>query len=637
MKGPYQFNPDDAYRFASEQGSHTKKSGDELHFTYCPYCRGGSSKDKDTFSINLKTGLFKCLRASCGASGNMIRLAKDFDFSLGEVDAYYFEPRWRRFGTLPKKEPEDVLLKYFSGRGISKETVEKYQLRLKKDTENIIVFPFLDEAGELTFAKYRRTDFDKNKHKSKEWCEENCKPIAFGMYQCNLENRTLILTEGQIDSLSVAEAGFENAISVPNGCNSFKWVTTCWNWLHNFDTLIVFGDHEKGHITLLDEMKQRFVGTVKHVRPEDYNGHKDANEILMADGPKQIAKCIENAVALPINHLAELADVQLLDLNRIKRFSTGIRRLDKQLHGGIPFGSVTLLAGKPGEGKSTLASQFCVNAVAEGYKVLAYSGELSNGMFKVWFDCQIAGPAHLHAHANYYGDEDFELSDTNRRLISEWYRGKMFIYDSTITEDDDLETEDLLEFLQKAIIRNKIQVVLIDNLMTAIDVDAVAGSDKYERQSQFMKRLMKLAQQTDVAIILVAHKRKNGTEDAVSDVSGSADIGNLATLMINFSMPTKKDLDNGRVPAGASRVLTVPKERLFGRTDTEGFGIFYDKASRRLYGEDDDPAKSYGWDGELFEPASEQDEKLFELNKYLEEHDGDPEAEEFVRQQVLAL
>ena len=43
-----------------------------------------------TFSINLKTGQFKCLRASCGVSGNMITLQKDFDFSLGtQIDEYY--------------------------------------------------------------------------------------------------------------------------------------------------------------------------------------------------------------------------------------------------------------------------------------------------------------------------------------------------------------------------------------------------------------------------------------------------------------------------------------------------------------------------------------------------------------------
>ena len=71
----YNFKEEDAYEFARFVGSPVKRHGDELRFTqYCPYCHGGtgSKRDKDTFSINLRTGQFKCLRSSCGITGNMI-------------------------------------------------------------------------------------------------------------------------------------------------------------------------------------------------------------------------------------------------------------------------------------------------------------------------------------------------------------------------------------------------------------------------------------------------------------------------------------------------------------------------------------------------------------------------------------
>ena len=77
----YDFQREDAERFAREQGARVRTRGDELEFQRCPYCNGGG-KDKFTFSINLKTGAFKCLRASCGAHGNMITLHKDFNFSV---------------------------------------------------------------------------------------------------------------------------------------------------------------------------------------------------------------------------------------------------------------------------------------------------------------------------------------------------------------------------------------------------------------------------------------------------------------------------------------------------------------------------------------------------------------------------
>ena len=73
----YKFNKDDAFRFAREQGIRTKTVGSELRFYKCPYCKNATN-DKDTFAINLDTGMFKCMRASCSAHGNMITLHKDF-------------------------------------------------------------------------------------------------------------------------------------------------------------------------------------------------------------------------------------------------------------------------------------------------------------------------------------------------------------------------------------------------------------------------------------------------------------------------------------------------------------------------------------------------------------------------------
>lgn len=309
----YNFQADDARRFAMEQGARTRESGDELQFKICPYCR--SSKDQYKFAINLKTGQFHCLRASCGVKGNMITLHKDFGFSLGqEADRYYDgEKKYRDLGKARKIEVKPAAIRYMQSRGISEAVTKRYGITTQKANENILVFPFMDTGGSLRFVKYRKTDFDKTKDNAKEWCERNCMPILFGMSQCNLQNKTLIMTEGQIDSLSVAEAGFENAVSVPTGKNGFTWVPHCWDFLQNFETLIVFGDHERGEITLLSDMEQRFHGTVKHVRPEDYRDCKDANELLQKYGPDAVKAAVNNAEPSPIR--------EVISLDKVKRES----------------------------------------------------------------------------------------------------------------------------------------------------------------------------------------------------------------------------------------------------------------------------------------------------------------------------
>ena len=87
---PYEFKKSDVYDFADTINTQKKEKGDELFFEYCPYCRGGHSKDKDTFSINLKTGAFSCFRASCDKHGHFVELARDFHFKLdfGDIKEY---------------------------------------------------------------------------------------------------------------------------------------------------------------------------------------------------------------------------------------------------------------------------------------------------------------------------------------------------------------------------------------------------------------------------------------------------------------------------------------------------------------------------------------------------------------------
>ena len=284
----YEFKKEDVYSFANMFDGQKTEKGDELFFDYCPYCHGGGH-DKKTFSINLVNGTFNCFRASCGKHGHFVELARDFNFKLdfGEEKCYK---------SLPQKsfEIRSGAVTYLESRGISEAITKKYKITIHKANSNILVFPFYDEQNILTMVKYRNIQFDRKKDKAKEWCEKDTKPILFGMAQCEDFER-LIITEGQIDSLSVAECGIKNAVSVPTGAQGFTWWQNCVDWLDKFKEIIVFGDYEKGKITLLDEIQRRTLQKVKAVRKEDYLGEKDANAILQKFGKNAIITAINNA------------------------------------------------------------------------------------------------------------------------------------------------------------------------------------------------------------------------------------------------------------------------------------------------------------------------------------------------------
>ncbi len=592
----YEFKPQDAEDFARFVHIKAKPQNGQLQFQKCPYC-GNQTTDKYTFAISLRTGQFNCQRSSCGVKGNMITLATDFGFSLGsEIDEYY-QPK-REFKSFKKPEkiiPKEPAVQYLLNRGISEDVTKRYEITARNDNEKILVFPFIDPSGEMVYVKYRKTDFVKGKDQNKEWCEAQGKPILFGMNHCNLNNKTLIMTEGQIDSLSVIEANIENAVSVPNGCNGFTWFPYCYDWLQNFTTIIIFGDYEKGHMTLLDDMKRRCKQTIKHVRYEDYKGCKDANEILQKYGRQQIKTCIENAEAEPIPHMRDLSEVEVINPYDVPKIKTGINQLDRLLKGGFPFGSVVLVTGKAGEGKSVFASQMMLEAIEQGHKVFAYSGELPDWAFKSIFVLQ-AGGSHCYKYQTKDGDEAFTVSKENEVLIDNWLRGKILLYDDRVLDGEE-ETVKLTELIEEAIRRYGVDFILVDNLMTALDLEETGESNKYDRQSAFVKRLARITRTYNVVLVLVAHMRKNNSNyNGNDEVAGSSDITNLASITLMY------EKDNNLQPD--QRSLKVWKNRLFGYTNTTGFLMEYDEKSKRIHSNGDNVNREYGWHVPEFEQSA---------------------------------
>lgn len=612
----YEFKEQDAFDFARHVGIEARPHGGELFFKTCPYCRPRPTKGNvRTFSINLTTGQFKCLRASCGVSGNMVTLSRDFDFSLGnETDEYYRPRKQYRMLKTPEKPiiPKDPAVSYLESRGISASVARRYEITTQNQRDNILVFPFYDDRGKMQFVKYRKTDFDRNRDRNKEWCEKDCKPILFGMKQCNDKFDRLIVTEGQLDSLSVSAAGIENAVSVPTGAKGFTWVPYCFNWVSKFEEIVIFGDFEKGHMTLLEDFQKRFPNRIRHVREQDYRGCKDANELLQKHGTEAVRNAVENAVMVPVKRVIPLADVESVNIYQLPKLKTGISELDRTLYGGLPFGTVCIIAGKRGDGKSTLASQIMGNAVEQGYATFAYSGELPNYLYKSWFDFQIAGRNHITENQTDFGTVNRFITNRNQELINEWYQEKAYIYDSRIIESD--EQEDLLKSVTQAIMQYGIKVVLIDNLMTAMYIDEKQGTDKYDQQGIFVRELTKIAIRYDTLILLVAHRRKNAfTQDANDEISGSGDITNLAGITLSYDRGSKSEIEKGILNED-QRKLILAKNRLFGRTNLKGIVLNYDEKSKRIYGPHDDLNKQYGWDNtDGFEQIA-QEEIPFEVD-----------------------
>lgn len=575
----YIFKQSDVFDFAHSIGADVHQKGEELWFKKCPKCHG-DGEDKDTFSVNLETGAFKCFRASCDYHGHFVELARDFNYPLdvGEVKVYR---------KLPQKpiETKPSAVSYMESRGISRATTERYKLTSRSDNPDILLFPFYDEQNILQFIKYRNTKYVKGCHGNKEWCETDTKPILFGMAQCE-DFATLTITEGQIDSLSLAECGIKNAVSVPTGATGFTWLNHCWDWITQFREVIVFGDYEHGKMTLIDTLQSRLPQRVRGVRPQDYLGEKDANAILQRFGRQAIITAVENAEAQKLSNVKDLSTVQSVDINKLPKILTGIREVDRAI-GGLIMGQVVLLTGKRGDGKSTYMSQLVAEALEQDNNVFIYSGELADFHFRRWLDYQLAGGGNVETNINRFGDEEYSLSTSTAEKICNWYKGRAFIFDNGYLPENKGEFESITETIEKVIKQYDVKMVCIDNLMTAMDV-VTQNDNLYLAQSNFVGALKRIAVKYNVVIVLVAHPRKSNSDFTNDDVSGSSDITNKVDIVMSYKREDGEDCDSK---------LTISKNRLTGKLamGANAIPLLYSPKTKRIFSKSSE-VKHYGWE-----------------------------------------
>jgi len=166
---------------------------------------------------------------------------------------------------------------------------------------------------------------------------------------------------------------------------------------------------------------------------------------------------------------AKVSRISEIQTNEQSRLHTGFEELDRVLGGGIVEGSLVLVGGDPGIGKSTLLLQVCQNLSARGEKILYISGEESLQQIKL--------------RAQRMGNFSESLA---------------------------LLCETNLDIIQEVIRKEKPKVTIIDSIQTMYneEVSSAPGSVSQVRESTSV--LMQLAKGLGVAIMIVGHVTKEG-------------------------------------------------------------------------------------------------------------------------------
>lgn len=268
--------------------------------TLCPKCSQHREKsDEPCLSCNLETGAYHCFHCGyAGAVAGGIKLAQEH-YSKKEYKIPDYDPEEWELG------PE--VIKYFEGRGISEDTLRLNKVgshlgkfgRDAKKAEPIISFPYIKDK--VVNVKYRTLDKRFRLEKGAETC-------MYGMQNLfedgQLATSKVFIVEGEIDALTLYEAGFKYALSVPNGASFeeegqpravpklvFLEDPDLIRILSDINEIVICTDSDYKGQRLREELSQR-LGVEKCFTVQYPEGCKDFNDVMVKHGKDAVIETV---------------------------------------------------------------------------------------------------------------------------------------------------------------------------------------------------------------------------------------------------------------------------------------------------------------------------------------------------------
>lgn len=577
----------------------------------CPF----HQEDHASFIYNKKAFNFRCF-GSCGRSYDILDVfmykgatyaeACKKLFELAEMPYPFGElgVKTKRHYRYPHEVPctdKSKVYAYFEQRKISRETLDALDVR--QDSEGNVVFNYYDTNDVLTMVKYKPSH--KVQHgQAKCWCQQNSDtaPLLFNMNRINV-NSPLLICEGEPDCLSAIEAGFKNAVSVPLGSSNLHWIDENLEWLDQFESIIICADNDDAGVKMQKECVPRLGSWRTKVVdipaiPIGNTGRvtKDLNEILYVCGKDKVLELILDAKDSPVPSVADLSDVEPTEYEDVDGVTTGLKAIDDELM-RLFFGTLTIVSGQPGSGKSSLLTQLACNSLDNDISTWLFSGELPNGVEKSWFNYIFAGPRNITDAISRRGNPYKKISTTTLAEINKTYKGRWHIY----RDDYDNTLDKLIASMTDTVRKYGARCLILDNFMC---IDTETSEEELRSQTDTIKKLIEFAKKYQVAVILVCHPRKMdaGTNVGIYDIAGTSNIVNLAHRTIGLRRVTDAERENAAKYSEKRRqllkydvIVTVVKDRMFGRQNID-VGLYYDPASRRFFSDMDEYDRRFSWD-----------------------------------------
>ena len=217
--------------------------------------------------------------------------------------------------------------------------------------------------------------------------------------------------------------------------------------------------------------------------------------------------------------------LKIYDVDATVKFGYG--QLDA-MTGGMTRGEISVIAGRPGHGKTTLAVNIVRRLIHQGYKVLVFNREMPNKeMMKKIMIMEAEGLSYYNLRLFKYGERELKELQKTKEKVSKLYSNNLFMFDAI---------RDLNSSIAQA---KKIKPdVIVDDYLQIIDVPNI--QEKRLHISEIMKSYKWLAKEENLSVLVVSQlnralEQRINKRPQLSDLAESGSIEQDAeTIIFNY-------------------------------------------------------------------------------------------------------
>jgi twinkle protein len=390
------------------------------------------------------------------------------------------------------------------------------------------IAPYRDATGRIVAQKIRKPGKD-------FMIEGNGKDLPlFGQHLWS-NGRSVVITEGEIDALSMATAfdGKWPAVSLPNGAQSAeKAIERAYDWLCGFEKVVLCFDQDAPGIAARDACLALLPpGKAYYMVLPD--GLKDANEVLQAKGPGALTAAFWQATMWRPDGIISGADITLESLTSAVAMGYALRLpVLNQKMSGLRKRELTLLTAGSGIGKSTLSREIAFglhqdHGLTIGNVYLEESKEKTAQAY-IAID-QDVPLGKLRAEPGCITKEQWAQSYD--KVIKE----RMFFYDHF----GSLESDRLISKLRYMSVVLKVDFIVLDHISIVISGQEGGSGDERKDIDRLMTSLRSLVEETGVGVIAIVHLKQpegkpheEGGRVTLSQLRGSGGLKQLSDNVV---------------------------------------------------------------------------------------------------------